>query len=326
MLLPLETIYALAPTPLENRRTTRYRGDDQALELQRFGSANAATVAALYTFLAELARILEQDLEDPAALLAFVARHDLGALTHRLRQLAADKHDERQDNALAEAIHDIRGGAMTALMLQLARLGRVPYRADLGRALSIYARDHMKMMRNVVSDLDAEGRARDLALLPHSLTDLAQAMASYTGALGEQPIAVDVSCTATATIADSCVECSAIDRVAYNLLNNAARHVDQPHIAAWLVVLESDLRVVVANSIAASQRAVLVELLAKGSQDLFGSFTTSGSGYGLRIVRELVGRAYGVPTLDALLDGGYVGAKVLEQGFVSWFHWPLSGA
>jgi hypothetical protein len=47
---------------------------------------------------------------------------------------------------------------------------------------------------------------------------------------------------------------------------------------------------------------------------------------GLRIVSELVGRAYGVPSTEAMTKGGYVGAKIVDDGFVGWFHWPLSGA
>ncbi len=324
MQIPLETIAGLAPNKLENHRATRYRADEQALELSAFGARNGPVVVSLYEFLSELAGIVgsDQDLEEPAPLLAFVARHDVGDLVQRLRRLRADSEGDQ----LAEALHDIRGGAMTALLVQLSRLGRVPHRAEMARALSIYTRDHMKMMRNVVSDLDEAGRARDLALLPHSLGDLARALREFTATVGEQQVVVDVSCPAGAVIADSCVECAAIDRVAYNFLNNAARYADRPRIALWLVVLESDLRVAVVNSVSVAQRDVLVELLANDPNALFGSFTTSGSGHGLRIVSELVGRAYGVPSTEALIKGGYVGAKVVEDGFVGWFHWPLSGA
>ena len=324
MQVPLETITGLAPKKLENHRSTRYRADEQAIELRAFGAGNSPVIVSLYEFLSELASLVggDRDLEDPAPLTAFVARHDVSELLHRLRRLRADGEGDR----LAEALHDIRGGAMTALFVQLSRLARVPYRAEMARALSIYTRDHMKMMRNVVSDLDAAARARDLALLPHSLDDLARALGEFTATVGEHDVVVDVSCTAEAVIAHSCVECSAIDRVAYNFLNNAARYADGPMIDAWLVVFEKDLRIAVANSISAAQREVLIELLAKEPNALFGSFTTSGSGYGLRIVSELVGRAYGVVSTEALTRGGYVGAKVVEDAFVGWFHWPLSGA
>jgi len=39
-----------------------------------------------------------------------------------------------------------------------------------------------------------------------------------------------------------------------------------------------------------------------------------------------VSRAYGVASTEALVSDGYVGAKVLDDLFVTWFHWPLAGA
>ena len=320
----METIWGLAPTTLENDRATRYRADDQALPLDALGAENRPVIAALYELLAELDGIVggDRDLRDPAPLLAFLAQHDIGELLHRLRRLRADQGRDH----VAEALHDIRGGAMTALFVQLTRVGRVPYRPEIARAISIYVRDHMKMMRNVVSDLDSAARARDLALLPHSLGDLSRALAEFTATVGDEEGVVYVSCPTYAVIADSCVECAAIDRIAYNILNNAARHTDRPWIGVWLVVLEKDLRVAVANSISAQQRAALTEQLAGDSNELFGSFTTTGSGHGLRIVGELVGRAYGVPSTAALIARGYIGAKVIDEGFLTWLHWPLSGA
>ena len=251
MPISLEAISQLAPTALANHRADRYRADEQAVELSAFGTGDAAVIGSLYAMLAELAGIVggDHDLADPAPLLGFVERHEVLEFVHRLRRLGAD---HREGNHLAEALHDIRGGAMTALFVQLSRLGRVPYRAEMARALSIYTRDHMKMMRNVVRDLDAAARARDLGLLPHSLGDLARALREFTGVVGEEPVFVEVVCTAEGVVAESCVECAAIDRIAYNLLNNAVRYADRPAISAWLLMLESDLRVVVANSISAA--------------------------------------------------------------------------
>jgi glutathione S-transferase len=323
--ISLEAISRLAPTALANHRPDRYRADEQAVELSAFGPADAAVITSLYELLSELAGVVgaDQDLADPAPLLAFVARQELSDFLHRLRRLGAN---HRESDHLAEALHDIRGGAMTALFVQLSRLGRVPYREEIARALAIYTRDHMKMIRNVVRDLDPAARARDLALLPHSLGDLARALREFTGVVGEEPVVVDLVCTVEGVVAESCVECAAVDRIAYNLLNNAVRYADRPAIAAWLLALESDLRVVVANSVSAAQRAVLVDVFEKDPNALFGSFTTSGSGYGLRILSELVGRAYGVASTETLIKNGYIGAKLVEDSFVGWFHWPLSGA
>ena len=75
-----------------------------------------------------------------------------------------------------------------------------------------------------------------------------------------------------------------------------------------------------------SKLPLRASIFASDSASLFGTFTTSGSGHGLRIVSELVGRAYGVASVDTLVKDGYVGAKIIEDSFVTWFHWPLAGA
>ena len=326
MALSLETISLLAPSPLENCRSTRYRADEQAIGLSALSPPDRPVVVAIYEMLVELHAIVGGDagLDDPAPLLEFVERHEIGELVQRVRRLGAE---QQADAHLAEAIHDIRGGALTALVVHLLRLGRVRYRSDVARTLFIATRDHMKMMRNVVLDLDPVARERDLAFRPHSLGELARALREFTAtAAGNEAVVVDVACTAEGIIAESCVECAAIDRVAYNLLNNAARYADRPTISVWLLTMKSDLRVAIANSISGEQRGIVSEQLAESASSLFGSFTSSGSGYGLRIVSELVGRAYGVASIETLVTAGYVGAKVEGDTFVTWFHWPLAGA
>lgn len=325
MALSLETISQLAPPVLENYRGTRYRADEQAIELATFTPEDRPIVIAVYALLQALEEVVRGggELDDPAPLRAFVAQHDIGELVNRVRRLGAQHQD---DEHTAEAIHDIRGGALTALFVQLLRLERVPYRNEMARAIFIATRDHMKMMRSVVRDLDPVARERDLAFRPHSLGELARALRDFTATAGTESVSVTVDCAADGIIAESCVECAAIDRVAYNLLNNAARYADRPTITAWLVTLDHDLRVAIANSISEKQRAVVAEQLASDGASLFGAFTTSGSGYGLRIVSELVGRAYGVASVETLVKDGYVGAKVIEDTFVTWFHWPLAGA
>ncbi len=318
-------VRGLAPTHLENYRASRYRADDVAIELSRFGAADRALVVEIYEALRELLVVVDPlgGVDDAAPLLAFAERRDLRGLVFRVRHLGASAGDEA---TLAEAIHDIRGGGFTAMMLELGRLSRGPYRKNLARSLYYLARDHMKMMRNVARDLDPEARARDLAFRPHSLADLADALRGFPAHVGDRPVVVRVECPAEAAIAESCVECGAIDRAAYNLLNNAARHAHEPAIDAHLVLVEGNLRVAIANPVSEAQRTVLAPELAADAGGLFRGFSTTGSGYGLRIVAELVGSAYGVTNPDQLIKGGYFGAALADQLFVSWFHWPLSGA
>ncbi len=318
-------IAQLAPSRLENHRSSRYRAEEQAIALGSFTTEDREVVVALYAVLRELDGVLgvEGAIDDPAPLLDFVARHPVSELVRRVQRVGTQA---RGDAHLTEAVHDIRGGALSALFVHLARVGRARFETATARGLFIMVRDHMKMMRNVVLDLDPAARERDLSFRPHSLGDLAGAVREFTATVDEQPVVVEVECTDERVIAESCVECSAIDRVAYNLMNNAARYTDRPAISAWLVTSTSDLRVAIANSISAPRRAVVADVLDKDPASLFGSFTTSGSGHGLRIVSELVSRAYGVARTETLIREGYVGAKIIDETFVTWFHWPLAGA
>ena len=324
MPLPLtdDQVRSLAPLHLESRRASRYQSEEQAIASSDLGAEDVATITALYAMLGELEARGGEPGAEPSALLEVAARHDVEGLLHRIRRLGA-AHPAPH---VASAMHDLRGGALSTLFVHLGRLRRLPDRADTKRAIVLGARDHRKMMRNVVLDLDAEGRARDLAFLPHSLAELARALRAFAGVVRDEPIVVDVESAADAVIAESCVECAAIDRVAYNLMNNAVRHADRPAISVSLRTFDHDLRVTVANAVAPEQREVVAATLASDPAALHGSFTTTGSGHGLEIVSDLVSRAYGVSSTEALVAEGYVGAKVLDDVFVTWFHWPLAGA
>ena len=317
-----EEITRLAEPSLPNHRVSRYRGEEQVVELVALAESDRTLVGSLYGTLQELAALVAQEPLDAEALRAFAAREDVQGLVHQLGRLGRDVDDD----VLAAAIHDIRGGALTALFVQLARVRRAVPHADLARSLSIMARDHMKMMRSVVKDLDPALRVRDLARRTHSLTELGQALQEFTGEVAGARVAIELTCDALADITESCVECAAVDRAAYNLLNNAVRHTDLPTIGVWLLTLGTDVRIAFANHVSAETRDRLAPVLADDPAALFGSFSTTGSGYGLRIVGDLVGRAYGVPSVGALTSGGYVGVKLEGEHVISWFHWPVAGA
>ena len=316
-----EQIASLAQPSLPNQRTSRYRGEEQAVELEALPESDRALVRHLYETLQELASIVS-GVADLPALHAFSSRDDVADLVHRLRRLG----ERVDDDVLAAAVHDIRGGALTALFLQLARARRAVPSDDLGRSLAIMARDHLKMMRSVVKDLDPDRRVRDLALRPHSLQELGQALREFTAEVGGERVSIDLECDTAVDVTESCVECAAVDRAAYNLLNNAVRHTDRADVGVWLLTLGTDLRVAFANHVSAERRAQLEALLETDPAVLFGAYSSTGSGYGLRIVSDLVGRAYGVPSLGTLTSHGYIGVKLAGEYVISWFHWPLAGA
>jgi len=314
--LSKESIRKIAPAHLDNFRSSRYRAEEQAIRLDVFTPEDQGTVRDLYTFLSALQSAAELD---DKTLQTFLTSASLDVLTERVRKLGGD----RPLPELAEAVHDLRGGAFGVLSIVVARFRRhLSLGAHTRSSLAIAARDHLKMMRNVLSDLDPELRARDLDFREHSLADLARAFREFPAYVGDKRAELEVDCDIDAVIAESCVECGAIDRIAYNLLNNAIRHADSAKIRVWMLAVEGNLRVAIANAVTPEQRRVLETVDAA---TLFGGFTTTGSGHGLRIVADLVSRAYGV-SVAQLANGHYVGAKLIERDFVTWFHWPLSGA
>ena len=85
----------------------------------------------------------------------------------------------------------------------------------------------------------------------------------------------------------------------------------------------TDLRFVVINRITPEHGVrVTADLGADLSRVFAGGYTTGGHGLGLRICGDFVSHGYGLPSLQAALSGGYIGARLVRDCFVAWFHWP----
>jgi signal transduction histidine kinase len=133
-------------------------------------------------------------------------------------------------------------------------------------------------------------------------------------------------------ISECCVEFGALDRVLYNLLNNAGRHAGDGGVSLVLLPMPSaqqadDLRFIILNRVSEVHRRRLLEI-SDGSDDLRHLFnpgvSTTGSGLGLAIVGDLVANAYGLSDRLETLRGRYLGARLIGDTFATWFHWPLS--
>ena len=274
-------------------------------------------VVQLYATLGELAETLRA--EDGSTLASRVALRDrIGALLgNGLARRAG------LGVALAEALHDIRGGTMTALLLGLGELPAAGRRATAETALLALIRDQRKIIRNIVKDVDPLGRARDRVAVPHSLADLDRGIASYGRHGREMDVAIRVHREADAIVAASCLEFASLERAVFNLLNNAIRHVHGGALDVWLSALEADARIVVANPVMPAHGQTLERTLAADPAALYGAFSTTGSGLGLAIVADIVGNAYGLTEPEELVADGYIGTRIVEGSFMAWLHWPL---
>lgn len=318
-MVPYPVVQSLAPSTFRSYRPGRSAGDERSLTLAAFPAKERSMIVQLYAALGELGDVLRDGGEARTRSCA-VLRDRIGALLGAGRgQLAGEVREE-----LAEALHDIRGGTMTALLLGLGEMHQGSRRAPAEIALLALIRDQRKIIRNLVQDVDPDGIERDRAAIPHSLVDLSSGIASYARNGHGEDVAIEIHREADAVVATSCLEFAALERAVYNLLNNAVRHVDGDVLHVWLTVLDDDARIVVANPVPVAHADALKSKLAADPAALYGAFTTTGSGLGLAIVADIVGNAYGLTEPEELVADGYIGTRIVDGSFVSWVHWPLA--
>jgi signal transduction histidine kinase len=321
----------LAPVDLESRLASRYHGDDMAAALSELEAADLAKIRRMYELLSEANLTLKGMVERHDSMIAFVA------LVHErfwdeILDLAHALASNRTGHSplLDSALHDIRGGSLNGLLgtVQMARLAPVGAN-DCLRCFS-YVRDHLKIMRNCLPALDPIAVARDREVRVHSVDLLAQKWGAGKFNYDGQECEVAFACTYQGNVSDRCMEFAALDRVLYNLMNNAARHTSDRRIGLTIFApgpQSASVRFVVANRISATHVAALGKLAGADTSVLLqGGKSTTGSGLGLRICTDFVAHAFGVATITAAIRGRYIGARLLGDEFVVWFHWPRGSA
>jgi signal transduction histidine kinase len=315
----LDTAF-LAPPP-KSLRSLRYRGDDRAVRISEMSPTDRDGVRALYEQLGRFHAALA-GAADPAAV---VTAFDYDAVMTAARTLG---RGEGIPEAVRRALHDVRGGALTSLLVSIQRFrtGRATDAAAV-KGLEVLASDHLKILRNAVLELDDPRREADLAPCPHVVGRLADSLSRVTGDGPDGPIRVDVACTFTGAITMSCVELGALDRATLNLVNNAVRYAAASPVEVALVPVpgsaDPDLRVVVANRIDDARARALEERFGDDLGRIFvEAFSTTGSGDGLKICVEFAAAAYGFARPEDAAEAGVVGATIREGSFVAWVHWP----
>ncbi len=316
----------LAPLDLRSQRALRYLGDDLCLPLSDFSSTDQTRIRHLYHLLEELfANVSGPSPEMAAKVTAFLTEHDIVDVINDARQIGQESYRDRPSPRMAKTIHDIRGGGLTPLLghLQLLTLGVVrPV-----EPLYFLTRDHLKIMRNALLELDDAKRTKDLQPKLHSTDFIVEKWSGASLRNGDHEARLTVVCPLRANISECCVEFGALDRILYNLLNNACRHAADARIDLTILPIPSEhpanLRFVIANKLLAADAQHLATL------DLHTLFeagvSTTGSGYGLNVAAEFVANAFGLPDIAAAVEGGYLGARAEAGDFLAWFHWPTIG-
>ena len=310
-----------------DRPKTRYMGTGVSWSYERLAPADKASIRSLYDAMTQLMALPIWELEDTRAQREAVLKwreavnwngcwRNIAALGPETYALIGS------DAQLRRVIHDLRGGPMTSLVLCIARLQNDSSLDP--QYIWLLARDVLKIARNCFPDLDPERYQADVAEKGHSVRLLGEKWSKV-----KNPTPVEVTMNFDGHIANSCIEFSALDRVIYNVMNNALRESVPTDAPVELKVLAEsgheqteDVRFWIANQISQAQYDEITHRFGDDLSDLFlTGYSTTGSGVGLQIVAEFVGNAYGLTPARAVekqVLGAYAGKGV----FGVWFHWP----
>ena len=333
-------IAALVPAKDIRARRTRYFGDSVVIRMDALSELQREVVRDLYQFLQRLYGFIDShtgdghsDGEDAGlvALVDFCRQHTFSDLVARVSTLTAAMRDSASSGQLRRAFHDIRGGCFTSLVGYFDMIESGYKRPKVMDRLYSLCRDHLKIMRNVIPDLDPAGYQVDLQEKQHPVSLVREKWSSVAHQSGAQHAAVLIDCEFEGFVSDCCMEFAALDRVIYNLINNATEHASDDTVLMRVLAVDDDtdtqLRFAVINRVTEAQRERLDQRFGDDLGQLFeGGFTTDGHGLGLRICGDIVTDSYGLRSIDEARERGYIGARVIGDAFVAWFHWPAQRA
>lgn len=318
------------PSTLRNLRTQRYQGEDHDASLSVLSPSDRQRIRALYDYAKGVHLCWLSMREAPAweVLREKVVSLLLPPLSTAAKELGQDTMaslvNDTSALSVGKVLHDLRGGALMSLQLYAHMAG---WDADHGhlRSAAFLARDQAKIMRNALPELDPEVRSADEAEKPHPMQTIVEKWDGFRfESADHQPGLVDVTCEYDGLLASCCLEASAVDRVVYNYMNNATRFSAGPTIRLEILPLGNNaVRWIIANPVTRDQAKWLVHETKGDLSQLFrGGLTRGGNGLGLSNCADFVAAAFGLPDIDAALEGKYLGAIVEDGWYMAWAHWP----
>ncbi|MEZ4452474.1 MAG: hypothetical protein R3B09_23625 [Nannocystaceae bacterium] len=331
-----DEILRLAPVDLEVLRRDRWGGEGFSVTLSRFAPADVELIRRIYQVVKQ-AHALWLHIRDAAHLSdsgkdALLQRHILPELRDRrflltLRDLGAATYAlGTPPKEVRAVLHDIRGGALLALIGHAAAEARGDAVSDAERTTVILrARDHARLMRNTVSDLDPVLRDIDAGVKTHTMLDFIAKWDQSIYRAGERAVTIQTDCGYDGFVCRYDLETAALDRVIYNHVNNAARFSADDRVKITAVPIGGRVvRWVIENTLYPEHNLALRESVGVDLGKLYhGGITRGGHGIGLANCAELVQAAIGAESVDALIQRGYLGAMTRDHRYVAWFHWPI---
>lgn len=288
-------------------------------------------VTALQHLYGALEGVYRRWLDDPDRRPEAVSARIDARFVEQLRRAAEAlrPRTDHDDEALTELVHDLRGGSLTALtgcvdLIVQDFVASAEQRAEFLQLVVWFARDHAKMMRMALPWLDPVRAAADVSERPHGIDDLIRKWQGALLRVADDDVELRVHARLERALAARCVEAAAVDRVSYNLLNNAARFTSDGAVDLHFDGVSTELgRVCVVNSVTREEREWLAGCLSDDPHALFRSgVTRGGQGDGLASAARLVSSVFGQSPLEAV-EADFIGTRVVGQRFAAWFHWPL---
>ncbi len=325
-----EKLLALAPTDLPSFSKERYTAENERRNLADFNPRDAEILCNVYEVLLQFLEKLSSHLtdSDPAAKIIqdFVAGGKARALISQMREFGNATLSSSDEGGVARIVHDLRGGAFQELAFRLELFGDLPMEGG-SQIIYFLVRDHVKIMRNCVQDLDEERFAADHSPRDHDVRLLVEKWSRTRLQSAEKQVRVVLHSDCDGVLCESCLEFSTFDRIVYNLINNAAPQAADGQVYFSILRVGSggarSIRLVLRNAVSPTQRQLLQRRFGDDLGEIFrGGFSTAGSGLGLRICADFCARAYGVFDFQQGKDGGYFGAAWVDEQFTVWFHWP----
>jgi signal transduction histidine kinase len=235
----------------------------------------------------------------------------------------------RNHDRVLRVIHDIRGGALTSLTLYLQMAERGDLLARDIPQMVLLANDHAKILRSMIVDLDRIRYTLDELFVPQPIDVIpATWHAKHYRIPSGHTAWVTVECPLQGYIAESVIELAALERVLYNLVNNAVRHCAQPHVGIRITpssVFADMLDIEVWNTIDDAQYQRLRALCPDAHWDrlIRESLSTTGSGLGLGICADIVAHVCGMDDVAHVLATDSFRVSVTPESFHVHCVWPL---
>jgi hypothetical protein len=320
----MEQVYLqLAPINLRNQSTSRYDGSGFSASLSDFTLVDVELLKVIYENIKSVYDLWLYMKETPQYSLFKNNVEWLRSSEMVNIGKALGSESEYSSPHIHKILHDVRGGALMAMISSATRIAIFDLYHDLEvmRSFVFLARDQAKMMRNAIHDIDIPTRTADERFMIHSVYDYVKKWNHFEYHFEQKVIVIKVRCYYEGNVTTCCLEASALDRVVYNLINNALRFSAGNEIFLTIFLIGDILRWVVENQITPENIQWLKEHVGDDLQDLYkGGISNGGNGIGLTNCADLVAASFGISTINAIEDR-YISSKVIGSTYYACFHW-----